>query len=318
MWSKFLFESRQIACHAYSSGSQSRWLSFRGKKKFEFPRFPQGHRRQLSMLNIQLSLWKQSTKRRPCCNYNFYNNHINNNYQDCKGFHCKQKITLIARLASPAPNLATSLLLSVLWCKPITLAFTMSWVIINILFFRAIYFYHPLMSSFSWSCLESGPSSGRHGNRTRLPNRSTSTLTTNFIVSEGNLFYVPFQSLFLIYLVTLHCCAILYHLDHLGSVPFCAIWKNWVLSFFVPFCVIWLWGRETQLLLWIWYKSPLFINYKWVKSIQYNLLQTFHPPTSASVSACLASLENSANTEKCHIAFLRWFKILSQWLVLNF
>ena len=224
MWSKFLFESRQIACHAYSSGSQSRWLSFRGKKKFEFPRFPQGHRRQLSMLNIQLSLWKQSTKRRPCCNYNFYNNHINNNYQDCKGFNCNQKITLIARLASPAPNLATSLLLSVLWCKPITLAFTMLWVIINILFFRAIYFYPPLMSSFSWSCLESGPSSGRHGNRTRLPNRSTSTLTTNFIASEGNLFYVPFQSL-LIFLVTLRFCAILYHLDQI----------IWGLSLFVPF-----------------------------------------------------------------------------------
>ena len=35
--------------------------------------------------------------------------------------------------------------------------------------------------------------------------------------------------------------------------------------------------------------------------MQYNLLQTFHPPTSASVSACLAFLENSANTEKSHI-----------------
>ena len=164
-----LVEARVDGCHSEA------------KRNLNFPCFPQGHRRQLSMLNIQLSLWKQSTKRRPCCNHNFYNNHINNNYQDCNGFNCKQKITLIARLASPAPNLATSLLLSVLWCKPITLVFTMSWVIINILFFRAIFFYPPLMSSFSWSCLESGPSSGRHGNRTRLPNRSTITLTTNFI-----------------------------------------------------------------------------------------------------------------------------------------
>ena len=41
-------------------------------------------------------------------------------------------------------------------------------------------------------------------------------------LGEGNLFYVPFQSL-LIFLVTLRFCAILYHLDHLGSVPFCAI-----------------------------------------------------------------------------------------------
>ena len=239
MWSKFLFESRQIACHAYSSGSQSRWLSFRGKKKFEFPRFPQGHRRQLSMLNIQLSLWKQSTKRRPCCNYNFYNNHINNNYQDCKGFNCNQKITLIARLASPAPNLATSLLLSVLWCKPITLAFTMSWVIINILFFRAIYFYPPLMSSFSWSYLESDPSSGRHGNWTRLPNRSTSTLTSHHKLHcqwrEFVLCAISISLLGLFGDVVFLCHFVPFRSDHLGSVPFCAIWKNWGLSFFVPF-----------------------------------------------------------------------------------
>ena len=80
------------------------------------------------------------------------------------------------------------------------------------------------MSSFSWSYLESDPSSGRHGNWTRLPNRSTSTLTTNFIASEGNLFYVPFQSL-LIFLVTVRFCAILYHLDQI----------IWGLSLFVPF-----------------------------------------------------------------------------------
>ena len=150
-----------------------------------------------------------------------------------------KKITLIARLASPAPNLATSLLLSVLWCKPITLAFTMSWVIINILFFRAIYFYPPLMSSFSWSYLESDPSSGRHGNWTRLPNRSTSTLTSHHKLHcqwrEFVLCAISISLLGLFGDVVFLCHFVPFRSDHLGSVPFCAIWKNWGLSFFVPF-----------------------------------------------------------------------------------
>merc|ERR1712110_536176 len=98
-------------------------------------RFLQGHRRQLSMLNIQLSLWKESAKRRPCCNHNFYNNHINNNYQDCW------------------PHLLPTL--RPLSCSRFSDANLSHW---------------PLQC-LGWSYLESGPSSGRHGNWTRLPNR---------------------------------------------------------------------------------------------------------------------------------------------------